>query len=152
MPATTVKNWVARKRRAVDDPDYDPDIARRFIKLRRQQIKSLNDAGAGLLLGSDAPQVFNVPGFAAHRELAVLVDAGLTPYEALKTATLNPAVFFAAEHEFGTIQPGRDADLVLLRDNPLEDIRNTQKIEGVMVRGRWLSRIELDSMLARLAR
>jgi imidazolonepropionase-like amidohydrolase len=152
MSAATVNNWVSRKRRAVDDPDYDPDAAMRFIDLRRQQIKSLNDAGAGLLLGSDAPQVFNVPGFAAHRELAILVDAGLTPYEALKTGTLNPAVFFAAEDEFGTIRPGRDADLVLLSDNPLEDIRNTQNIEGVMVRGRWLSRSELDTMLARFAR
>jgi imidazolonepropionase-like amidohydrolase len=152
MPAATVNNWVARKRRAVDDPDYDAETARQFIDLRRRQIKSLNDAGAGLLLGSDAPQVFNVPGFAAHRELAILVDAGLTPYEALKTGTFNPAVFFAAEDEFGTVRPGRDADLVLLSDNPLEDIRNTQKIEGVMVRGRWLSRSELDTMLARFAR
>jgi imidazolonepropionase-like amidohydrolase len=97
-----------------------------------------------MLLGSDSPQTYNVPGFATHRELQAMVAAGLTPYEALRTATAAPAEFFGASGKYGTIVVGADADLVLLKSDPLLDIANTQSIEGVMVHGRWLDRAYLD--------
>ena len=81
----------------------------------------------------------------------LLVQAGLSPYEALRTATVNPAVYLEAEQEFGTIAPGLRADLVLLTNNPLEDIRNANTRVGVMKRGRWFTADELETALAELA-
>jgi imidazolonepropionase-like amidohydrolase len=113
---------------------------------------ALKEAGAGLLLGSDSPQIFNVPGFALHRELEYLVNAGLSPFEALQTGTVNAAKFFAAEGRFGSIEAGVEADLMLLDANPLDDISNTRRIHGVMVRGTWLARGDLDRLLAQWER
>jgi imidazolonepropionase-like amidohydrolase len=83
-----------------------------------------------------------------HQELQRFVAAGFTPLEALQTATLNPAKFLGMEQRLGSIEKGKLADLVLLEANPLEDIRNTQKIAAVVVNGRYLSRGDLDKMLA----
>ena len=112
--------------------------------------RALSDADAGLLLGSDSPQLFNVPGFAAHRELIAMVGAGLTPYQALRMGTSAPAEFLREPGKFGIVAPGASADLVLLDANPLEDVANTQKINGVLVRGRWLDRAFIDGALAQL--
>jgi imidazolonepropionase-like amidohydrolase len=120
--------------------------------VRRKLIKALHAGGAGLLLGSDAPQVYNVPGFSTHRELETLVASGLTPYEALETGTRNVAVFFGTLKETGTVEQGKRADLVLLDADPLQDVRNTTKRSGVMLRGRWLPRAEIDAKLAAIAR
>jgi imidazolonepropionase-like amidohydrolase len=150
MPADTLDDWVASKESTIGDAGYSPTLANRAIDLRRKLIKALHDAGAGLLLGSDAPQVFNVPGFSIHHELQYLVDAGLTPYEALRTGTVNPARFFGSEERWGTVEVGRDADLVLLEGNPLEDISATREVRGVMVRGRWVSHDDIGAMLKAL--
>jgi imidazolonepropionase-like amidohydrolase len=152
MPLGTIGQWARSKQQVIDDPAYDPAIAAWAIDIRRRLILALHRAGAGLLLGADAPQVFNVPGFAIHRELEYIVAAGLTPYEALRTGTVNPAEFFGQEHVFGTVEIGREADLLLLDANPLEDIGNARRIHGVILRGRWLSRQELDDILAGLER
>jgi imidazolonepropionase-like amidohydrolase len=151
MPRATVAQWVEAKRGLTGDPAFDPELATRAIEQRRSLILALHEAGAGLLLGSDSPQIFNVPGFSVHRELALLVAAGLTPYEALATGTVHAAAFFGRAGMQGVIEPGAVADLVLLDDDPLADIANTRRIHGVMLRGRWLSREELDERLARLA-
>jgi pimeloyl-ACP methyl ester carboxylesterase len=87
------------------------------------------------------------PGFSLHEELEWLVKAGLTPIEALQAATLNPAQFLGREKELGTVERGKLADLVLLDDNPLEDIRNTQRIAAVMANGRYMDKTELQKML-----
>jgi imidazolonepropionase-like amidohydrolase len=92
--------------------------------------------------------VYIFPGFSLHEELQRFVAAGFTPMEALQTATLNPAKFLGLEDRLGTIERGKLPDLVLLNANPLEDIRNTQKIEAVILNGRYLSRGKLDKMLA----
>ncbi len=152
MPLGTIGRWADRKQQVLNDPAYDPEIAARAIGIRRKLILALHKAGAGLLLGSDAPQVFNVPGFAIHRELEYLVASGLTPYEALRTGTANPAEFFGQERVFGTVETGKEADLVLLDANPLDDISNAGRIHGVMLRGRWLNRADLDQILARFER
>ncbi|HEX5789064.1 MAG TPA: amidohydrolase family protein [Woeseiaceae bacterium] len=151
MPAATVDQWAAAKAATTGEPGYSVELVDRAIDLRRRIIKALHDADAGLLLGSDAPQVFNVPGFSIHRELAYMVDAGLTPYEALQAGTVAPARFFGKEAAWGTVEAGREADLVLLDANPLADISATREIRGVMVRGRWIPREEIAAMLAALA-
>lgn len=148
MPAATVEQWRQSKLAVVNDDFYRTDTAARAIELRQMLILALHRAGAGLLLGSDSPQIFNVPGFAIHRELEFLVEAGLTPFEALQTGTVNAARFFAAEDQFGTVRNGMVADLLLLDANPLQDISNSRRIHGVMVNGRWLSRQRIASLLA----
>ena len=152
MPLDTLAQWESSKQQVLNDPAYDPEIAASAIEIRRKLILALHEAGAGLLLGSDAPQVFNVPGFAIHRELGYLVAAGLTPYEALRTGTVNPAKFFGQQRVFGTVETGKEADLLLLDANPLADISNAGRIHGVMLRGRWLGRKDLDEILAKFER
>ena len=98
----------------------------------------------GLLLGSDAPQVFNVPGFSIHHELKYLVDAGLTPYEALRSGTVNVASFFN-HPDWGTVKRGNVSDLVLLGGNPLKYIQQTSKIEGVMRGSQWVSKEYIEA-------
>jgi imidazolonepropionase-like amidohydrolase len=120
----------------------------RYAELRNALLKDIADAGGKIMAGSDSPDLLMAYGFALHRELAHMVRAGLTPYQALVTATRNPAEFLGATREWGTIEPGKRADLLLLSANPLEDIRHTQRIAGVMLGGRWLERVELDRMLA----
>ena len=113
-------------------------------------VQALHEAGAGILLGTDAAQSYHIPGFSIHEELAMLVDAGLSPYEALEAGTRNAAVALGKPDEFGTIEAGKRADLLLLEDNPLTDVGNIQKRAGVMLRGRWLPEDQLQSMLAGL--
>ena len=151
MPPSMIDTWRDRKRGMLGSAGYDPRVARRFVALRRQLIKALHDSGAGLLLGSDAPQIFQVPGFSIHYELEMLVAAGLTPYQALRTGTLNPAVFFARAKHFGSVAEGLEADLILLSKNPLEDPGALRRPEGVMSRGRWFDRAALDAGLERIA-
>ncbi len=148
MPAATITAWIEAKERQVSERGFDTDIAARAIALRRQLIRALHDAGARLLLGSDAPQVFNVPGFSVHHELQLLSQAGLTPYEALATATTAAAEFLGTNT--GTVAPGRDADLLMLDASPLEDISNSRRIHGVMLQGTWFSARELDVLLTGL--
>ena len=146
----TLAGWIRAKRMLVNDPRFDRAVADRAIELRQALILAIHQANPDLLLlGSDSPQRFNVPGFALHRELGYLVAAGLSPYEALRTGTVNPAGFFGALAERGTVAVGMVADLVLLDENPLEDIANSRRVHGTMVRGRWLSREDLDALLER---
>jgi len=147
VSAATVRNWVAAKEAQFTDRGVDPETAALAIKLRRRLIFELHKAGAGLLLGSDAPQTFNVPGFSTHRELDALVAVGLTPYEALRTGTVAVATFLGSNG--GVVAEGKDADLILLDANPLDDIRNSERIHGVMLRGRWFPAIELHARLER---
>ncbi len=145
---TTVDQWVQARANFQKQADYSPERARRYIDLRRKLIKALHDGGAGLLLGSDAPQWFNVPGFSLHNELRMVVAAGLTPFQALATGTRNVAAFLGEEKEFGTVAPGKRGDLILLAANPLEDVGNARRPVGVMLGGRWLGEAEIRSGLA----
>ena len=122
---------------------------KRFVEKELEVVNAMHRAGIPFLAGTDTPPgVYIFPGFSLHEELQRFVAAGFTPMEALQTATLNPAKFLGMDDRLGTIEQGKLADLVLLDANPLDDIRNTQKIEAVVVNGRYLSRAELDKMLA----
>jgi cytosine/adenosine deaminase-related metal-dependent hydrolase len=109
--------------------------------------RGFRDAGVGLLVGTDALNTGTVPGTSAHDELALLVAAGLTPYEALRAATANAGAFLRTAGRVGTVAVGRRGDLLLLDANPLENIANTRRISGVMVRGRWLAAADIRRTL-----
>ncbi|MDE0006039.1 MAG: amidohydrolase family protein [Rhodospirillaceae bacterium] len=124
-----------------------PGAGRPVIELRRRLIKELYDAGVPVLLGTDSPQVFSVPGFSIHREMRVMVESGLTPYQVLHAGTAAVADFLGID-DFGRVAEGQRADLVLLNANPLDDIGNFADSAGVMVNGVWLSRSDIDERLA----
>jgi imidazolonepropionase-like amidohydrolase len=149
MARNTVNGWVNTKKNLLANPAYNAEQAKQFVALRRKLINACNKGGVGLLLGSDAPQVFDVPGFSLHHELQYLVDAGLTPYEALRTGTVNPAAYFKRD-DIGVVKPGAVADFILLRGNPLKDIKEIGNIEGVMLDGRWLSKEYIETSLKKL--
>lgn len=145
----TLGQWVNAKNNLANNPQFNADDVNKFIRLRRQLINACNLYKVGLLLGSDAPQIFNVPGFSLHHELRYMVEAGLTPYEALKTGTVNVGKYFNRP-EIGVIKKGAAADLILLSANPLEDINNTKMIEGVMLRNLWLPKAYIEQELKKL--
>ncbi|MGI4886887.1 MAG: amidohydrolase family protein [Janthinobacterium lividum] len=132
--------------------DTDPLAVRaRFVRHELAIVRKLHAAGVGFLAGTDMPAgVDLVPGVSLHLELQRFVAAGFTPLEALQTATLNPATFYHRRQDFGTVQAGKLADLVLLSANPLLDIANTRKITGVLADGQYLSRPDLDALQQRL--
>ncbi|MEX2270430.1 MAG: amidohydrolase family protein, partial [Vicinamibacterales bacterium] len=140
-PAEVIDKWAALKQQLA--AKYQAEERRHFLNLRRRIILALHKAGVPFLLGVDAPQMWNVPGFSTHRELQSLVAAGLTPFQALQTGTVNVAKFFGREDTAGTIAAGKTADLLLIDANPLADIANTSKISGVMLNGRYYTQTEL---------
>jgi len=109
-------------------------------------IFELNEAGVPLLLGSDSFGTL-VPGFSAHRELELMVEAGLTPYQALKTGTVNVAAYLEESDIAGSVEIGKRADFILLNENPLVDIANTRSVHGVYTHGTWHTQSELNAML-----
>ncbi|RPI74624.1 MAG: hypothetical protein EHM45_18105 [Desulfobacteraceae bacterium] len=125
---------------------YNPPM-NRYKKL----LKVLFDNGARIVAGTDTGNPFVIAGFSLHEELQYMNEAGLTPYQVLLTTTKNAAEMLGYERRLGTIEKGKDADLVLLDKNPLEDIKNTKTIAGVMVKGVWLPKELLQSMLAEVA-
>lgn len=131
-----------------NDSVRTPARRERYLQVRNQLVKGISDAGGKLMIGSDSPDFFMAYGWTVHREMASFVAAGLTPWKALEAATANPARFLNASADWGTIEVGRRADLVLLAANPLHDIVNTTRIDAVSIGGRWLDRRELDAMLA----
>jgi len=126
-------------------------IRRKFVEKELEVVHLLHQKGVPFLAGTDTPPgVYIFPGFSLHEELQRFVAAGFTPLEALQTATINPAQFFGLESQLGTVEPGKLADLVLLRVNPLDDIANTQKIAAVVANGRYFSSTDLQSLLTQL--
>jgi len=150
MKPETIQQWNRTKADLIKNPLYEPDKIKDFIQLRRKLILACQKSGVGLLLGCDAPQIYNVPGFSTHAELTFLVKSGLTPYQALQTGTVNVARYLHRENESGTVKTGNIADLILINDNPLERIENTQAITGVMLDGKWMDRSYLDATLKKL--
>jgi len=126
-----------------------------FFALRNVILERLADAGAGILMGTDSPQLYNVPGFALHREIEYMERAGMTRWQILRSGTTEVASY-VEDHlglagNFGTVEAGNRADLVLLEENPLEDLGHLTSRVGVMVRGRWVPAAEIREGLERLA-
>jgi imidazolonepropionase-like amidohydrolase len=157
-PKQWVRNWINQKQNQVQgqtNGGITPDLANQMLAQRRKLLKMLVDAGAPLLMGTDSPQMFNVPGFALHRELRLMGETGLTPFQVLESGTKNVGLYverdLKQDGKFGTVTVGNWADLVLLDRNPLESLDNVTARAGVMVRGRWVPRSEIDAGLAALA-
>ena len=149
VPAQVVDGWsrsITQRGASVDVED-----GQRRIQFRRQLIKAISDAGGGMLLGTDSPQIFSVPGFSLHREMKLMVDAGMTPYEVLASGTSRVAEYFGTEADDGTITVGKRADLILVNANPLDDVAHVADRTGVMVNGRWLAEDEIQTRLREIA-
>jgi imidazolonepropionase-like amidohydrolase len=120
---------------------------RLLYRLQQQVLPMLARAGVPMLAGSDAPGTRRVPGQSLIEELETMVNAGLTPLDALRSATLNPARFLGLADSLGSVAPGKLADLVLLEGNPLTDITALRRVQGVVAGGRYYSRADLDRRL-----
>ena len=155
--AYTPRSWVDKKyptmRKSIaGSMDTDPlEVRRRFVQHELDIVRKLHAAGVPFLAGTDTPAGVDVtPGISLHLELQRFVAAGFTPLEALQTATINPARFFGKESQYGAVQAGRVADLVILRANPLDDIANTRSISGVVADGRYWSPENIETLRDRL--
>ncbi|GBC83114.1 Adenine deaminase [bacterium HR10] len=151
MPPQVVESWTRAHRARLSDPQYDRKRAERIAANRKEILRALHRGGVRILFGTDAPQQFSVPGFSIHREIPVMLECGLTPYEILQTATRNVGEYFRHKDRFGTIEVGARADLILVKGNPLSDLGHLKHLAGVMVRGRWIAEAEIQQRLERLA-
>lgn len=151
MPKTTLENWRTTKNSYMDDESFSEAQWEQFDAIRRKLIKKLQERGRGILLGSDAPQLFNVPGFSIHHEMAGMQRAGMTPLEIIQSGTVNPATFFDAQNEFGEVKEGLSADLIILEANPVNDLSALQRNEGVIIRGQYLSKEMIQEKLKVIA-
>ncbi len=147
-PREEVETWSRRMKQRLQRPqDFNPAD---YSHTRDVVLKALHDAGVGILMGTDSPQLFSVPGFSIHREMQRMVEAGLTPYEVLLSGTRNVGKYFQAEDAFGVIAPGQRADMILLNANPLEDIAAVKDRAGVLLRGVWFSEEEIQVRLTEI--
>lgn len=148
IPRGVLKNWTQGRAQALANksaPDFDQRA--QLLAASYKAVRDMSAAGVPIMAGTDsaAPNVY--PGFSLHQSIAELVDAGLTPLQALQSATTRPAEFLKLSAKQGTIAPGQRADLVLLDANPLENIHNTQEIFAVILKGKILDRQALDAFL-----
>jgi imidazolonepropionase-like amidohydrolase len=146
VPGAIRRNWEVRFESETGQTLQS--ILRPIVPLQSDNVRLLNDAGVLLLAATDVGIPMLVPGLSLHEELVLLVEAGLTPLEALRTATLNPARVLGVADSLGSIEVGKVADLVLLDANPVANIRNTQRIRAVVTNGRLYRRADLDRLLA----
>ncbi len=123
----------------------------KYVSIRNRLVKAIHDAGGKIMAGSDTPEWLFLYGYTLHRELRALNEAGLSNYATLASATRNPAEFFGTIAKTGTIEKGKQADLLLLEANPLENIENTERRAGVMLKGRWFTQTQLDRWLDEIA-
>ena len=124
------------------------DVNAELYRLALDNVRQAHDAGVRIVAGTDSGDTYVFPGFAIHEELAELVRAGLAPADALRSATIDAARFSGKAREYGSIEAGKVADMILLDANPLTDIRSTRKIAGLFFNGQYLDRAALDELLA----
>lgn len=147
MPHEMVERWIEVVDARVEEAD--PEAMLRVAALRRRILKALYDGGVRILLGTDSPQIFSVPGFSIHREMKLYTEVGMTPYDVLASGTKVVGEFLNGN--FGTIEVGQRADLLLLEANPLEDVANVSKRVGVMVNGKFITEEAIQKRLQEIA-
>jgi imidazolonepropionase-like amidohydrolase len=150
-PPQQVNQWKTAHQTRLNQPNFDRKKAELIATNRMRILKSLHDGGVRILLGTDAPQQFSVPGFSIHREMAFMVKCGFTPYQVIQSGTKNVGDYFKGKDDFGTVAVGKRADLILVHGNPLKDVANIAKSAGVMVRGRWMPEAEIRGKLDEIA-
>jgi len=150
-PPQQIEQWKTAHQNRLNHPTYDRKKAELIATNRMRILKSLHEGGVRILLGTDAPQQFSVPGFSIHREMALMVKCGFSPYQIIQSGTKNVGDYFKGKDDFGTVAVGKRADLILVQGNPLKDVANIAKSAGVMVRGRWLPETEIRGKLDEMA-
>lgn len=150
MPGLQVQQWVNQKKILEGQGLLKEENVKPYLEFRKKLLMELHENGVPIIMSSDSPQVFNVPGFSIHHELSSLADAGMSNYEILKSGSWNVAKYFEKEGEFGQIIPGASADFVLLSSNPLESLEALKEIQSIMVRGEWIQKDKLDAELERI--
>ncbi len=151
MPTATLQNWRERKLQATGpDSGFEAEQWQLFTEIRRKLIKAIQEEGHGLLLGSDAPQIFNVPGFSIHHEIETMRLAGLSPLQIIQSGTINVAEYLDMSDTMGEIKPGLSADMILVKRNPLEDLQALKELSGVMIQGKWVSSEEIEQRLRQI--
>jgi imidazolonepropionase-like amidohydrolase len=149
-PEKTRAFWLRNNQR-IQSRNVPAERRAKYVDLRNRLVKAIYDAGGKIMAGSDTPEFLFLYGFSLHREIKAIRDAGLSNFAALQAATVNPALFFQAADKTGTVEKGKQADLVLLNANPLDDISNTEKRAGVMRMGKWYTQDEMNKWLDEIA-
>lgn len=150
MPGIQVQQWVNQKKLLENQGVLKEENVRPYLEFRQKLLKTLYDAGVPILLSSDSPQVFNVPGFSIHNEIKSMYESGLSRLDILRSGSRNVAIYFEQEGEFGEISKGSAADFVLLSGNPLMDLNELKNIQGLMLRGNWINQEKLKAELKRI--
>jgi imidazolonepropionase-like amidohydrolase len=151
MPVQQVQQWTLALQKRLSNPQFNQAAAKLVIDNRMRILRALHEGGVRILLGTDAPQQFSVPGFSIHREMTRMIAAGMTPYDVVKSGTQSVGAYFKDRDDFGTIEVGKRADLVLVDANPLQNVANIARRSGVMARGRWLTEKDIQARLDRIA-
>lgn len=150
MSAQQVQAWINAKTPYEERGVLTVENVQPYLEFRNRLFMTLHEAGVPVLMTSDSPQVFNVPGFSIHHEIALMSEAGMSNYEILKTGSVNPAKYFDQEGEWGVIKAGASADFVLVQKNPLEDLTTLKTPVMVVMKGKVYNRNELKEQLDRI--
>lgn len=150
LPGLQIQQWVNTKKQLERAGMLNKEVVAPYLAFRRKLFLEMHRAGVPMIMASDSPQVFNVPGFSIHHEIALMSEAGMSNLEILKTGALIPAQYMGASGSWGQIKEGYEADFVLVEQNPLLDLKTLQKPVGVVIRGKWIGREELQSQLDRI--
>jgi imidazolonepropionase-like amidohydrolase len=147
IPRHLLEGWNKERAKELHSSPSAFAVHKAMLERSMDVVDKMNAAGVHILAGTDTAAPYVFPGTSLHEEIALLVQTGLTPMQALQAATRSPAEVLGKLEEQGTIEPGKFADLVLLDANPLQDIHNTQKVHAVILRGKLLDRAALDKLL-----
>ena len=150
LPGLQIQQWVSQKKLLESQGVLTKANVQPYLQFRNELFLSLHQAGVPMIMSSDSPQVFNVPGFSIHHEIAMMSAAGMSNLEILRTGTINPALYFDQKGEWGVIKKGAAADFVLVENNPLEDLTTMQRPISVFMGGKFYDRARLDAELAKI--
>lgn len=150
MPGIQVQQWVNQKKLLEKQGVLKEENVKPYLDFREKMLLALHEGGVPLIMSSDSPQVFNVPGFSIHNEIKAMQVAGIPIDEILKSGSVNVARYFERENEFGKIKEGFTADFVMVPGNPLENPEVLRDVEGLMLRGQWISKNKLQEELSRI--
>lgn len=150
LPGPLIQQWVNTKSQLERAGMLDEEYVAPYLAFRRKLFLALHESGVPMIMSSDSPQVFNVPGFSIHHEIKLMSDAGMSNYEILKTGSVVPAQYMSKESEWGMIKEGMAADFVIVEKNPLENLETMQQPIGVVMRGTFFDQNRLQAELKKI--
>ncbi|MDN3202909.1 amidohydrolase family protein [Algoriphagus sediminis] len=150
LPGSLIYQWVTSKKQLERSGVLSKENVEPYLQFREKLFMQLHQSGVPMIMASDSPQVFNVPGFSIHHEIKLMADAGMSNYEILKTGSIEPAKYMGKEEEWGKIKEGMAADFVMVAENPLENLKTMQDPLYVVIRGKVFDRERLQSELKKI--